>query len=367
MVPETVVGPIRPWACPGAICRQRTRATLSRVERFVGTPRLVVLAHFDVDGELAPHVRRHVEAWQGVADRLIVVSTSELTPASRAWLTERAELVERDNFGYDFMSYKTGLDHAGDLEHYAEIVLCNDSFVGPLRPYAEIFDAMATRPLDFWGLTKSHRISTHIQSFFVVFRPWVVRSRTFREFWTSMSPVSDRMTVIHRYEVGFSQLLLAAGFTLGSYFEENELERRLARRRMVWWAYLRGGGGWQARRNRIFHRRAKEAWNPTYALAGSCARRRPDPLRQARPAALRPAGAGRELAARPVRGVAARRVRGRRGLPARAAPTTRPVSRKPASRTVPDHAAEAVGGLPMTRRRSSRLERLTGQRSPRRR
>jgi rhamnosyltransferase len=246
-------------------------ATRSRYIRFVGsfagTPRLVVMAHFDVDGELAPHVRRHVEAWRGVADRLIVVSTSELTPASRDWLTQRAELVERENFGYDFMSYKTGLDHAGDLKRYAEVVLCNDSFVGPLRPYAEIFDTMATRPVDFWGLTKSHRISTHIQSFFVVFRSWVVRSRAYSEFWTSMSPVSDRTTVIHRYEVGFSKQLLSAGFTLGSYFEENDVDRRLARRRMVWWAYLRGGGGLHARRNPNFSVRATEAWNPTYALA----------------------------------------------------------------------------------------------------
>jgi rhamnosyltransferase len=234
---------------------------------FIRGPRLVVMAHFDVAGEVAPHVRRHVEAWRGVADRLIVVSTSELTAESRQWLTQRAELVERENFGYDFMSYKTGLDHAGDVERYAEIVVCNDSFVGPLRPYAEIFDTMATRPVDFWGLTKSHRISTHIQSFFIVFRSWVVRSRAYREFWTSMSPVSDRTTVIRRYEVGLSKHLLAAGFTLGSYFEEDDWERRLARRRVAFWAYLRGGGGLQARRDRNFNVHVAEAWNPTAALA----------------------------------------------------------------------------------------------------
>ena len=131
------------------------------------------MAHYDHRGGVGPHVRRQVESVAAAVDRLVVVSTADLTDESRAWLGERAELVERPNYGYDFTSYQVGLHRAGDLEAYDEVVICNDTYV-PVTPYTVIFDAMGREPVDFWGLTRTERVATHVQSFFVAFRPWVV-------------------------------------------------------------------------------------------------------------------------------------------------------------------------------------------------
>ena len=223
------------------------------------------MACYDPEGLVAPHLRRHIEAWQSECRRLIVVTTSQLTGEARTWLRANAELVERENYGYDFYSYRAGLLAAGDLSEFEEVVICNDTFVGPLRPYAEIFADMAAIPVDFWGMTQSRRIQPHVQSFFVVFRHWVVTSRAFEAFWQEMEPVSDRRQVIHRYEVGLSQRLLAAGFTMGSYFSETPRERRLARARVAWWVLHRQGGRGAGLRRLI--EQSCEAWNPMYALA----------------------------------------------------------------------------------------------------
>lgn len=232
------------------------------------TSRLVVMAHYDVEGELAPHVRRHIEAWDGMADRLIVVTTAVLTEASRAWLSERAALIERHNHGYDFLSYQVGLADAGDLTAFDEIVICNDSFIGPLRPYASIFADMESTPVDFWGLTLSHRVAPHVQSFFVVFRSWVVSSQSFYRFWSEMVPVSERKQVIRRYEVGMSTSLTEAGFVAGSYFRESAVDEAVARRRMRWWAAHRPPGiRLRNVRNGVLRTRATERWNPAIALA----------------------------------------------------------------------------------------------------
>ena len=51
-----------------------------------------------------------------------------------------------------------------------------------------MFEAMADRPVDFWGLTSSRRMHPHVQSFFVAFRPWLVESQAFARFWHDMSP-----------------------------------------------------------------------------------------------------------------------------------------------------------------------------------
>ena len=71
------------------------------------------MAHYDHRGGVGPHVRRQVESVAAAVDRMIVVSTADLTDESRAWLAERAELVERPNYGYDFTSYQVGLHRAG--------------------------------------------------------------------------------------------------------------------------------------------------------------------------------------------------------------------------------------------------------------
>lgn len=232
------------------------------------TSRLVVMAHFDVEGEVAPHVRRHIEAWNGFAKRLIVVTTSTLTEESRSWLTKRVDLIQRHNYGYDFVSYQLGLAEAGDLTNYDEVVICNDSFVGPLRPYERIFAEMDKVKVDFWGLTASLRNAPHVQSFFVVFRPWLVRSETFTRFWSELTPLADRKQVIHRYEVGLSTTLTDAGFVAGSYFTENARDEVVARRRIRWWAAHRPPGlSLPSLRSGVLKERAEESWNPGIDLA----------------------------------------------------------------------------------------------------
>lgn len=229
---------------------------------------LTVMAHYDGLGELAPHARRHVEALAPVSDRLIVVSTAEFRDEQDVrHLEKNAELIRRQNIGYDFYSYKVGLDAVSDLASYDLVVICNDSFVGPLRPYRRILDEMQQRPVDFWGMTQTRRRSHHVQSFFVAFRPWVVRSQAFTTFWRTMTPVSDRLQVIKLYEVGMSTRMLEAGFKAGSYLEESPADRRLARARMVWW-------GWHAAKARpqmpllsTWRRLGGEPWNPMAALA----------------------------------------------------------------------------------------------------
>ena len=228
---------------------------------------LVVMAHYDAMGQVADHVLYQLDRWNEVADRVIVVSTAELTdPVAVEQLEKRAELVRRPNYGYDFFSYKTGLDAAGDLTRYDLVVICNDSYVGPLVPWSTVLRRMAQRPLDFWGLTYSARRGLHVQSFFVAFTPWVVRSQTFQQFWRSMTPVSDRFEVIKRYELGMSATLRGAGFSDGGYFEETEADRRLARLRHFYWAANTVQRLPRPRRE-AWLKLPAEAWNPAACLA----------------------------------------------------------------------------------------------------
>lgn len=229
-------------------------------------PRLAVMAQYDPRGALGPHARRQVEALAGAVDDLVVVSTSPLTGTSRSFLTRHARLLERENVGYDFLSYRAGLE-AVDLEAYDEVTVCNDSYVGPMTDYTSIFAAMAGRPADFWGLTQTERIKHHVQSFFVTFRPSAISSAAFRDFWAETQVLPDRSAVIRRYEVGMSRRLYRAGLVSDAYFAETEDDRRLARRRVRWWALRRTGLPVGRAAAGLLRRRSAVPWNPSIALA----------------------------------------------------------------------------------------------------
>jgi len=211
------------------------------------------MAHYDPHALVAPHVLRQLDAWGEVADRVLLVSAAGLSdPDVIASVTSRAELVQRDNEGYDFYSYKLGLESVDDLGSYDLVVICNDSYVGPLVPWATVIDAMRDRQVDAWGLTETMRRRRHVQSYFYAFRPQVV---------------SDRTKVIRVYELGLSQAILESGFEIGSYYTESPQDRRVARARQVWWAVHRAPLRPKGKRLSSLPRFAREPWNPMSALA----------------------------------------------------------------------------------------------------
>ena len=195
--------------------------------------RLAVLATYDTEGRLWPHVRHQIEAYAAAAE-VIVVSAGDLRDEDRAWAETRARVVERGNNGYDFASYQAGLDAAGDLARFDLVLLANDSFIGPVVPVEQIIEEMAARGVDFWGLTRNGEMGDHVQSYFVGFTPRAVASEAFGEFWRDFEPIDDRGEVIKRYEVGMTRRLADAGLSYDSYFVPRALERRRGRARRSW-------------------------------------------------------------------------------------------------------------------------------------
>lgn len=238
--------------------------------------RFAVFAHFDPDGEVAPHVRRTIVALAAFAHRLVVVSSAPLTADSRTWIRSHAELVERANSGHDFASYRAGLElFDGDAD---QLILMNDSAVVPLWSLTSIFAEMESRNCDIWGLTPGYGFDRHIQSYFLVFERPVFESKMFRAFWASLPDTISRTELILRQEVGLSTMLRSAGFRLDTYFLPTirDLIRGAARAHA---AELEGA--WRERRwrnvagwYRRFPSRVRHPeWNPAVALADTALRR----------------------------------------------------------------------------------------------
>lgn len=204
------------------MCGQLRLHPGSRQKDF--TTILTVLAHYDPHGLVADHVLRWARALAEVSDRLVIVSTATLEPEAAAALGGVGELIVRRNSGYDFYSWKRGLDHVGRWWEHDRLVLANDSVVGPFRPLPEILgeagDGRTVR-----GVVTSMQRETHLQSYLMAFGPAVLADPLFRAFWAGMTALDNRELVIHRYELGLSRLLQAAGYGLDAYYAPSLRDR----------------------------------------------------------------------------------------------------------------------------------------------
>jgi len=179
--------------------------------------RAAVFAHYDADGIVDTYVLAYLGALRQLVDHLVCVSAAPLLPEEEKKLTSFCDrLIVRPNEGYDFMSYKEGLATL-DVGSYDQIVLCNDSVYGPMFDLSEVFEEMARRRCDVWGMTESKEITPHLQSYFLVFERPALQSPAFESFWSKVGILSAKEEVILRYEAGLSTALSRGELTWCAY------------------------------------------------------------------------------------------------------------------------------------------------------
>jgi rhamnosyltransferase len=183
------------------------------------TRRAFVLAHYDPAGRVALHLRKLV-AHLASMGRVVFVSTNLAAEEERTLAAPGVEVITRPNEGYDFYSYRRGIEALGDLAAIDALTVLNSSFVcvDPATLTTRFFGR--SRPhIDVLGLTSNYEYAAHLQSYWLSFETRaVLDSPAFAAFWRDMEPVSERDRVIPRYEVGLSHAMHGAGFKLASAF-----------------------------------------------------------------------------------------------------------------------------------------------------
>lgn len=183
--------------------------------------RLAVYAAYDADGFVDKADIYYIRALQEIADNIIYIADNELIAGEAEKISKEVNYIKAEKHGeYDFGSYKRGFMYAkehGMLDDIEELILCNDSCYAPIHPFKPIFDKMQNEQIDFWGITENIEIARHIQSYFMVFRPQVFKTKAFENFLASVKPQKKVRDVIENYEIGLSQSLIKANFICKAY------------------------------------------------------------------------------------------------------------------------------------------------------
>ena len=192
----------------------------------VGGRRLVVYVVFDRRGDVDEYIPVALAGLREHAARVLVVVNGKLTDAGRSRLEPVAdEILVRENKGFDIWAHKHALDHVGaGLAEFDEVVLTNDTWFGPVRPYGPVFERMGERAVHFWGMTDHAReepnpftgkgvLPYHLQSFWIAVRREMFLSEEWAAYWRDLPEMPSYFDAVLRHEATFTEHFIERGFT----------------------------------------------------------------------------------------------------------------------------------------------------------
>lgn len=192
--------------------------------------RAVIYVVFDRRGMIEEYVEYALRGLRDDAEHILVVVNGALSAEGRERLEGVADdILVRPNEGFDIAGHKAGLDHLGDrLAEYDEIVLTNDTWFGPVRPYRPVFERMDAQDVDFWGMTDNirmknpatgtGRVPDHLQSFWIAVRRDMFLSEAWRTYWRDLPALTTYYDAVLQHEVTFTQRFVDAGFVAAAAF-----------------------------------------------------------------------------------------------------------------------------------------------------
>ena len=177
--------------------------------------RVAVLAHWSAHPQVSRSVATLVRQLVRADFDVLVVSTCE-APEALQWpagMPPRLAVMRRSNAGYDFGSWAVALARFPQIVTAAQVLLVNDSMLGPFRDIGQLLQEAELCGADVCGLTDSAAVRDHLQSYFLWFHRGVLDSDALRDFWSDIRVQPSKEVVVRQYEIGLSLLLARHGYS----------------------------------------------------------------------------------------------------------------------------------------------------------
>ncbi len=197
--------------------------------------RIAIYSHYSSTGRVSAMVQSQLATYAAQGFEVIFVSMcASLNGDDLARLRKICRaVVARRSFGRDFGAWRdilsTDLVKRGQIQ---ELLLVNNSVLGPIRPMEPLFSRMRTAE-GLWGLVNSDQNGSHLQSFFLLSRGQAAVEAAFA-FFDNLILSSEKERVISKGEISFSSSIARRGVPLWAVYglcqvEDAALSDRMAR------------------------------------------------------------------------------------------------------------------------------------------
>jgi len=200
-----------------------------------GGRRLVIYVVYDRRGTVEEFVRYALAGMRDDAAHILAVVNGSLDDAGRALLeTVADDILVRPNDGYDIWAHKDALAHVGDrIAEFDEVLLTNDTWFGPVRPYAPVFERMNPQEVHFWGMTDHEweplnrftnrgDLPYHLQSFWIAVRKEMFLSPEWQAYWRDLPEMPSYFDAVLKHETQFTKHFQDRGYSASVAFASED-------------------------------------------------------------------------------------------------------------------------------------------------
>ncbi|MBL6455508.1 hypothetical protein JMJ55_09255 [Belnapia sp. T6] len=185
-----------------------------------GARSVALYLHYAASGRISAMVLRQLEALAAAGFAVVFISHApHLSEADWQAVRARAALVVwRRNAGLDFGAWQDLAPEATRRWREAgELLLANDSVLGPIRPMGPILAAMRAGGDGLFGLTESIQGGPHLQSYFLLARG-AAAVADLRLFLAGMRISHSKWLVVQRGELRLARWMQARGHRVAALF-----------------------------------------------------------------------------------------------------------------------------------------------------
>ncbi|MEP6527334.1 MAG: rhamnan synthesis F family protein [Nocardioidaceae bacterium] len=206
--------------------------------------RVAVLVHYSTSPKVGRSFRTMVREFATNGYLTVVVSSCP-APARLDWqgaLIPETIVLRKPNIGYDFGSWAVGLNMLPGVREADQVILANDSMIGPFTPLSPFIEQFESTAAAGWAFTDTRQHFHHLQSYFLGFRGGVLAEKPLLGFWMNIRHEGSKWDVIRRNELGLSRLLRREGYPTAVAFHADDVvapgENPVIR---GWWRLLENG------------------------------------------------------------------------------------------------------------------------------
>lgn len=182
--------------------------------------RVAIFASYSAHPQVSKSISEFISQLNGRGYFVAFVRASE-EPAPLEWPNGKPSdlvVVRKPNIGYDFGSWAAAMAMFPEIRRSPNVLLVNDSLVGPFSSIDPIIDLFEASTSDAWSATTNLQVSPHLQSFFTGFRNGTLSTPVMKEFWSSLPPETVKQSIIDKYEFGLTRALFSEGFSSEAAF-----------------------------------------------------------------------------------------------------------------------------------------------------
>jgi hypothetical protein len=181
--------------------------------------RIALYAHYSASGRISSMVCKQLACYQAHGFDVVFVTNSEKVD-EESWRAAAAHcwhLVRRRNIGLDFGAWRDSAALLLTGRPPEELLLVNDSVLGPIRSLAPLFACARMMGSGAVGLTESRQGGVHLQSYFLLMLGVAVTADTL-DFLFRLRLSTGKWLMVQRGELGLTRFLVRRGHRVAALF-----------------------------------------------------------------------------------------------------------------------------------------------------